>query len=193
MLARCLTFPTPELDEAADKVIAYLHQHRHEAVVFRKDVQRGAAPVAYSDSDWGVHPSTTGWVIFCATALVAYASKRQLCISLSSTEAEVMAASNAATEIVYQRGLLREMGVLLPAPTILYVDNTSAIALVKNSKSCVRTRHIERRYLKIRELIDSGHIEVKYVNTNDNTADVLTKALPRVDFERHKHSVLIQP
>jgi hypothetical protein len=57
----------------------------------------------------------------------------------------------------------------------------------------VRTRHIERRYLKIRELIDSGHIEVKYVNTNDNTADVLTKALPRVDFERHKRSVLIQP
>ena len=124
-------------------------------------------------------------------ALVAYASKRQLCISLSSTEAEVMAASSAATEIVYQRGLLREMGVVLTETTILYVDNTSAIALVKNSKSCVRTRHIERRYLKIRELIDSGHIDVRYVNTTENTADVLTKALPRADFERHKESVFV--
>ena len=104
-----------------------------------------------------------------------------------------MAASNAATEIVYQRGLLREMGVLLTGPTILYVDNTSAIALVKKSKSCVRTRHIERRYLKIRELIDSGHIDVKYVNTTDNTADCLTKALPRADFERHKESVFASP
>ena len=193
MLARCLTFPTPELDEAADRVIAYLHQHRHDAVVFRKDAQHGAAPVAYSDSDWAVLPSTTGCIIFCAMALVAYASKRQLCISLSSTEAEVMAASTAATEIVYQRGLLREMGVVFNKPTILYVDNTSAIALVENSKSCVRTRHIERRYLKIRELIDAGHIEVKYVNTVDNTADLLTKALPTKDFERHKDAILIAP
>tara|TARA_B110000503_G_scaffold24765_1_gene39085 strand:- start:167 stop:748 length:582 start_codon:yes stop_codon:yes gene_type:complete len=193
MLARCLTFPTPELDEAADKVIAYLYQHRDESVVFQKDEQHGAEPVAYSDSDWAVQPSTTGWIIFCATALVAYASKRQLCISLSSTEAEVMAASHAATEIVYQRGLLREMGVILSGPTVLYVDNTSAIALVKNSRSCVRTRHIERRYLKIRELVDGGHIKVEYVNTCDNTADMLTKSLPRADFSRHKASVLSSP
>jgi hypothetical protein len=193
MLARCLTFPTPELDEAADKVIAYLYQHRDESVVFQKDEQHGAEPVAYSDSDWAVQPSTTGWTIFCATALVAYASKRQLCISLSSTEAEVMAASHAATEIVYQRGLLREMGVILSGPTVLYVDNTSAIALVKNSRSCVRTRHIERRYLKIRELVDGGHIKVEYVNTCDNTADMLTKSLPRADFSRHKASVLSSP
>ena len=104
-----------------------------------------------------------------------------------------MAASTAATEIIYQRGLLREMGVVLNEPTILYVDNTSAIALVKNSKSCVRTRHIERRYLKIRELVDAGHIEVKYVNTTDNTADLLIKALPRPDFERRKDAVLTAP
>ena len=101
-----------------------------------------------------------------------------------------MAASAAATEIVYQRGLLREMGVILTEPTILYVDNTSAIALIKDAKSCVRTRHIERRYLKIRELVDAGYISVVYVNTADNHADVLTKALPRPDFERHKTAVL---
>ena len=107
MLARCLTFPTPELDLAADRVIAYLHQHRQDAVVYRKCDD--AAPVAYSDNDWAVQPSTTGWIILMAGACVAYASKRQLCISLSSTEAEVMAASAATTEIVYQRGLLREI------------------------------------------------------------------------------------
>ena len=173
MLARCLTFPTPELDLAADRVIAYLHQHRHDAVVFKRGA--GVGPVAYSDSDWAVHPSTTGWVIQMAGACVAYASKRQLCISLSSTKAEVMVASAAATEIVYQRGLLREMGVVLDSPTVLYVDNTSAIALVRNAKSCVRTRHIERRFLKIRELVEAGHIELRYVNTSDNRAESLRK------------------
>ena len=189
MLARCLTFPTPELDLAADRVIAYLHQHRDDAVVFERSA--GVEPVAYSDSDWAVHPSTTGWIIQMAGACVAYASKRQLCISLSSTEAEVMAASAAATEIVYQRGLLREMGVVLNSPTVLYVDNTSAIALVRNAKSCVRTRHIERRFLKIRELIEAGHIElIDTFNTSDNRADILTKALPRTDFDRHKDGIL---
>ena len=84
MLARCLTFPTEELDEAADRVIAYLHQHRHAAVVYSK-CSEGATPHAYSDSDWAVQPSTTGWIILVAGACVAYASKRQLCISLSST------------------------------------------------------------------------------------------------------------
>ena len=104
-----------------------------------------------------------------------------------------MAASAAATEIVYQRGLLREMGVTLDSPTVLYVDNTSAIALVRNARSCVRTRHIERRFLKIRELVEDGHIELKYVNTPDNHADVLTKALPRADYERHKDAILETP
>ena len=114
--------------------IAYLHQHRTDAVVFSKS-NAGASPIAYSDSDWGVRPSTTGWMILCACACVAYASKRQLCISLSSTEAEVMAASAAATtETVYQRGLLREMGVILTEPTILYVDNTSVIALINQRR-----------------------------------------------------------
>jgi len=189
MLARCLTFPTVALDAAADRAIAYLYQHRGDAAVFTKSADE-LKPVAYSDSDWAVQPSTTGWLIMLAGACVAYASKRQQCISLSSTEAEVMAASAAATEIVYQRGLMREMGVLLNAPTILHVDNTSAIALIKDAKSCVRTRHIERRYLKIRELVDAGHIELCYVNTTDNHADVLTKALPRADFERHKDALL---
>ena len=144
MLARCLTFPTPELDLDADRVIAYLHQHRHDAVVFSRS-DTGPHPVAYSDSDWAVQPSTTGWLIKVAGACVAYASKRQLCISLSTTEAEVMAASAAATEIVHQRGLMREMGIVLTEPTVLHVDNTSAVALIKDTKSCVRTRHIERR------------------------------------------------
>ena len=101
-----------------------------------------------------------------------------------------MAASAATTEIVYQRGLMREMGIVLTEPTVLHVDNTSAVALIKDAKSCVRTRHIERRYLKIRELVDAGHIELRYVNTVDNPADLLTKALYRVNFERHKATIL---
>ena len=58
-------------------------------------------------------------------------------------------ASQAAAEILYMRGLLREMGVVLRSPTVLYVDNSGAVAMSKDLKSCQRSRHIERRYLKL--------------------------------------------
>ena len=62
MLARCLTFPTAALDAAADRAIAYLYQHRADSVVFSKS-GGDLEPVAYSDSNWEVQPSTTGWLI----------------------------------------------------------------------------------------------------------------------------------
>ena len=76
-------------------------------------------------------------------------------------------ASQAAAEILYMRGLLREMGVVLRSPTVLYVDNSGAVAMSKDLKSCQRSRHIERRYLKVRELVAQGEVEVRYCPTKD--------------------------
>ena len=77
-----------------------------------------------------------------------------------------------------------EMGRDLP-PTKLYVDNQGAIELSKDAKSCQRSRHIERRYLKVRELAAEEELVVIYVQTDANPADVLTKPLDRATFERH--------
>ena len=113
----------------------------------------------------------------------------QQSIALSSTEAEIMAASMAATEILYFRGLLSELGHELD-PTVLYVDNQGAVELSKDMKSCQRSRHIERRYLKVRELVALGEVTVKYVPTRDNPADVLTKPLDLADFSRHAQALM---
>jgi hypothetical protein len=101
-----------------------------------------------------------------------------------------MAASQAAAEVLYIRGLLREMGVILPGPTPLYVDNSGAVELSKDLKSCQRSRHIERRYLKVRELIAMGEVTVVYCPTADNHADVLTKALNPETHARHGDAML---
>ena len=85
---------------------------------------------------------------------------------------------------MYFRGLLRELGHDLE-PTVLYVDNQGAVELSKDKKSCQKSRHIERRYLKIRELVADGEIIVKHVNTDDNHADVLTKPLDADTFMYH--------
>ena len=101
-----------------------------------------------------------------------------------------MAASQAAAELLYVRGLLREMGHKMDTPTTLYVDNSGAVALTKDLKSCQRSRHIHRRYLKIRELCAAGDLTVTYCPTAANHADALTKPLAADVFRRHTDVML---
>ena len=101
-----------------------------------------------------------------------------------------MAASHTALEILYFRGLLREMGEDMSEPTVLYVDNQGAVALSKDLKSCQRSRHIERRYLKVRELVAQGDIVVKYRETSENPADMLTKPLDAATFRKHAATLM---
>ena len=68
------------------------------------------------------------------------------------------------------------MGVPQTAPTVLYVDNQGAVELSKDAKSCHRSRHVQRRFFKVRELVHSGEIAVKWIDTNANKADLLTKS-----------------
>ena len=182
MCARCLTFPTPEIDKELDRCLVYLYQTKSRGLSFSPT---GGELEAMVDSDWTECHSTNGYCIRLAGAVVAYASKRQHSVALSSTEAEIMAASLAAAEIINIRGLLREMGRVMDKPTVLYVDNQGAVALSKDMKSCQRSRHIERRYLRIREWVAAGKIEVRYVATASNAADALTKPLDVKTFERH--------
>ena len=93
----------------------------------------------------------------------------------SSTEAEIIAASQAALELVYCRSLLSELGADMSAPTVLHVDNSGAVELSKHHKSCNRSRHVQRRYFKVRELVASGEVDVRWIDTNENPSDLLSK------------------
>ena len=190
MCARCLAFPTVEMDEMADRCIVYMAQTRERGIIYDASAPDASEFWACSDSDWAVNHSTTGFAMCYGGAAIEYSSKRQVSIANSSTEAEIMAASTAACEIMYYRGLLAEMGVDMSKPTVLKVDNSGAVCLSKHMTSCKRSRHIQRRWLKIRELVAEGHIVVEWTPTVDNAADMLTKALAQEPFERHR-SVLM--
>ena len=180
--ARCLTFPTERMDACLDRVIAYMAQNPNVAVRYDGS---STTLVGYSDSDWDVTNSTSAHVSTFGGGPVGWASKRQHSKALSSCEAEIMAASLAVCELVYFRGLLAEMGFPQEGPTVLHVDNTGAIALANHRSSSARSRHIERRYLYIRDLVHQGIIEVRYIPTDDNPADLLTKPLARDPYSRH--------
>jgi len=68
----------------------------------------------------------------------------------------------------------------------MHVDNTGAVELSRDRKSCHRSRHVDRRYFKVRELYFAGHLRVEHIDTKLNVADILTKPLDSIAFMRHR-------
>ena len=191
-LSRALTFPTDEMEACADDVMVYLAQTASDGITFDGHAADAAELVCYSDSDWAIGHSTTGWCMMLAGAVVAYLSKRQMCIAMSSTNAEIIAASACAIEVVGIRTLLDEAGLRQEQPTKLYVDNSGAVELSRDRKSCHRSRHVDRRYFKVRELHAEGHVQVEHIDTAENPADLLTKPLGPVAYGKHRATLMNQ-
>ena len=188
LLSRALEKPTKALMSAALRVLRYLDTYKDLGIRYCK----GGSTKLHGtlDSDWAVIKSTSGYVFFMACAAVAYLSKQQKSIAMSSTEAELMAASLAALEIVFLRGFFAELELPQEGPTELGVDNQGAVAISKNYISNSKTKHIERRHLKIRELVEQMAVRAEFVPTDDNPADIFTKPLGRRKFEKFRKMIL---
>jgi hypothetical protein len=143
----------------------------------------------YVDSDFAgdvsTRKSTTGYVFRVLGTPVSWCSQRQRIVTLSSTEAEYVAATEAAKEAIWLQRLLRELGApdksVLPVP--LRMDNQGAMALAYNPEHHSRTKHIDVRHHWIREQVGEGYVTLIYVQSQDNLADGFTKPLPAASFE----------
>ncbi|KAK8680511.1 hypothetical protein V6N13_109454 [Hibiscus sabdariffa] len=125
---------------------------------------------------------------------VSWKSSKQDTVADSTTEAEYIAASEAAKEAVWIKKFVTELGVV---PSIsdaleLYCDNNGAIAQEKEPRSHQRSKHILRRFHLIREIVDRGEVEICKVHTDDNIADPLTKPLSQQKHDRHTESLGIR-
>ncbi|XP_074328340.1 secreted RxLR effector protein 161-like [Apium graveolens] len=142
----------------------------------------------FSDSDLGGNiedkKSTGGIVFYLDDSLISWVSQKQRCVALSSCEAEFMAGTAAACQAVWLRKLLSQIVDVKPGPVIIYLDNRSAIDLAKNQVFHGRSKHIDIQYHFIRECIEKGEIKLMHVHTSEQKADILTKALAAVKFER---------
>ncbi|KAK8667688.1 hypothetical protein V6N13_007836 [Hibiscus sabdariffa] len=138
--------------------------------------------------------SQSGFVFCLNGGTVSWKSSKQDTVADSTTEAEYIAASEAAKEAVWIKKFITELGVI---PSIsdavdLYCDNNGAIAQAKEPRSHQRSKHILRRFHLIREIIDRGDVEICKVNTDDNIADPLTKPLAQQKHDRHTESLGIR-
>ena len=142
----------------------------------------------YSDADWAgdvdTRRSTSGYVFQIGSSTVSWSSKKQATVAKSSTEAEYVALSSATQEAVWLRSLMGDLGRQMDAPTTIYEDNQGAIELAKNAKYHKRTNHIDICHHFVRERVVSNEIQVIYCPTGDMIADIMTKGLAKLAFEK---------
>lgn len=141
--------------------------------------------VGYCDADWGgdlrERRSTTGYCFMFANCLILWSSKKQASVSLSSTESEYVAISTAATDACWLIHLLKDFNIENVCPVVMFSDNQSAI-MVTNTDSVKRLKHIDIRFHYIKELVKKGKLMLKYIKTEDQTADLFTKALSKIQL-----------
>jgi len=143
----------------------------------------------YVDSDWAGdvshRRSITGIAIFFGGAVVAYKSKFQRTVALSSTEAEFSAACEAGKIILYLRTILEELGMEQEKATILYEDNQGALLMANASQPTRRTRHVDTVKFALLDWVSRDLLELTYVMTSLNTSDGMTKPLGKILFYKH--------
>lgn len=136
----------------------------------------------YSDADYGgcvtTGRSTTGVVATYAGGALSWMSQRQPTVSTSTTEAEIIAASEAAKEVIWLKRLFKDIINYKDIP-IINIDNTAAIRLSKNPEFHKRTKHIDLKHFFVREKVTEGLLSTTQVSTENQLADMMTKPLPK--------------
>eukprot|EP00961_Rhodomonas_salina_P077956 1046843-Rhodomonas_salina.1 len=150
--------------------------------------------MGWVDSDFAGDPDTrksvTGYVCSLNNGPIAWKAKRQSCVTLSSTEAEFVAASICRQEIIYLQSTLRGFGYAQKATTILYEDNASCIAMSNNQVNPAGSCHINTRLYFLHDMVWEGVLKLTKVNCTKNVADALTKSVPFPVLAKHSEYLL---
>ena len=171
---------------AAKRILRYLKETVNVGLKYQKS--ENGTLIGYSDADWAGdlddRHSTSGNLFLIAGGAVSWLSKKQSTVALSTAEAEYMSLSSASQEAVWLRKLLADFDFGIPQkPTVIKEDNQGTIAIAQNPVYHSRTKHIEIKHHYVRETIQNKHIKLEYCPTKEMIADLLTKPLPRDQFE----------
>ena len=148
---------------------------------------------AYADAAWSNKSdqrSRYGFVLLLAGCRVSWATRSTTMVCLSTAEAEYIAATEAAKDVVWLRGLLNELGLLPPGPSNIMEDNQACIKMANNASVSGRNRHFCTKMAWLRTQVTCKAVYFSFVPSKNNTADTFTKILPPQEFLRLRSSLV---
>lgn len=191
--SRFASNPGQEHARAVKQVLRYLKETQDWGIKYKRTGQ-GLRLLAYTDADFAGDvesaKSTSGFVVFLAGGPVSWASRQQAVVAQSTAESEYIALAATANEVKWWTMLLAEIGFDVPQPVTILVDNTATKAMGENPVHHNRSKHINVKYHATRDYVKQGLIELQWVRSQDNVADILTKPLPRDTFSKCRGALI---
>ena len=180
--------------DAAHHVLRYLRGTYDKSIRYQRASVQQDVLWGWVDSDWAAEVdsrrSHTGYVLMLNEGAISWKSRSQDCVSLSTSEAEYVAACQCGQEVLYLREILRDFGYAQRAPTSVYEDNLACIAMSENPVRRKFSRHIDIRRYFVRDMVALGIIKLVPLRTHLMVADALTKSLPAPAHAKHREVML---
>lgn len=190
-LARFMASPKQRMLRLTKHLLRYLNGTRKLGITYRGN-GRNIEFSIYTDATWGTEENRSsfmGYIVMHNNGPISWASQRQKSTAQSTLEAEIIAANEGAKEAAYMEKIWKDIGYEEYTP-ILYCDNYSATLFAKDSRFHNRAKHIEIRYLYIRnDMIARNRIRIQHLPGKEMIADILTKQLPEPSFYKHRDSI----
>ena len=186
LVSRFMANPGREHWEATKWVLRFVKGTSDVGLLYKR-VDEGEAKLrGFVDADFAgdldKRRSLTGYVFTLFGCAVSWKAQLQPVVALSTTEAEYIAATEGVKESLWLKGLIGELGIA-QNEVELFCDNQSAIHLTKNQMFHERTKHIDIKLHFIRDVVAEGSVIVEKVHTDDNPADMATKAVTGIKFQ----------
>jgi hypothetical protein len=193
-LSRFMTGATASHLKAMYRVMQYCVSTKERGLTLKPDCKWNGDPnfmfilKGKSDSTYASDEdakSVTGYSTTLCGATISEKSKGQTATTLSVTESELVAACDCVQDLLFEKRVLESLGLKVETPMILQVDNKGVMDLANNWSVGGRTRHITVRTNFLRELKEQGLLQVEWIPTTENSADLFTKNLQGPLFEKH--------
>lgn len=194
LVSRYMERPMEQHLLAAKRILRYVQGIINYGIQYKQGGEERM--VGFVDNDYAGdeddRKSTSGYIFMYGVGAVSWASKKQLIVTLSTTEAEYVAAANGACQVVWLRNILKEIRFDQGEETVLLCDNSSTIKLSRNPVLHGRSKNIHVRFHFLCELVNDGVIDLEYCRTQDQLADIMTKPVKLEVFEALRRNMGIQ-
>ncbi|GAU29902.1 hypothetical protein TSUD_379930 [Trifolium subterraneum] len=196
LVARFMERPTVMHIAAVKRIMRYLKGTLTDGIMYKHTNDKRLELIGWSDSyyagDLNDRKSTSGYVFMLGTGAISWSSKKQPIVTLSTTEAEYVAAAVCACQCIWLKNVLNHLQITHNNGIVIYCDNSSSIKLSKNPIMHGRCKHIDVRFHFLRNLTKDGIVELKHCKSQEQLADLMTKPLKLEAFLKLKEGLGMQ-